>query len=284
MHAAILDFISYLGSERGLSQATIKSYSHDLNSFIAFLKGKELNHVVYEDLLAFFKFLKDAKLSSASINRKIVAIKVFFRFLRREGLIKTNPASHLELRRIFNKPLTVLQFDEVQKLLAAIDQSSKGGARDFAMILLLYACGIRVSELTGLDLQHVKDEHILIKGKGNKERIVPIAPVALSAIDAYLTWRDDDNEALFLDDRGQRVTRFYVYEKVQHYKVASKLTKAITPHGLRHAFATHLLEGKADLRLIQELLGHANIKTTDRYTHVSKAKLIQAFDAFHPKP
>jgi integrase/recombinase XerD len=284
MHPDVEDFVSYLASERGLSKATIQSYKGDLKDFLEFYGSSDLKQVTFEDLVRFFRTLKDKNLQNSSINRKIVAVKVFFKFLRREGVILENPAAHLELRRIWGQPLQVLSVEEVNTLLSSISHDAVAGKRDFAMLLLLYACGIRVSELTGLDIQHVKDESILIKGKGSKERVVPVAPIAVAAIDAYLQWRKDEEPALFLDDKGERISRFFVYERLKTIVTVCGLKKKVSPHGLRHAFATHLLEGKADLRLIQELLGHSSIKTTDRYTHVSKANLIAAFDAFHPKP
>ncbi len=275
------DFLIYLASERGLSKATVESYERDL---IDFSKDIQSLKISLADIVTYFETLKKKGLKTTSINRKIVALKVFFKFLKREGYIEKNPTHGLELKKTFAIPPKVPKVEELEKLFLTIPRDSISGLRDYALFLTIYASGLRVSEACGLLIKDIKEEMILVKGKGSKERIVPIAPIALQAIDEYLKRRHDEQKELFLDDRGTKITRFFVFKKLRFYLEKSGLQTLISPHGLRHAFATHLLDGEADLRLIQELLGHSSIKTTDRYTHVANEKLLKAFDLFHPKP
>ena len=275
------DFLIYLASERGLARATIESYEADLTDFSKAVSKQTLD---LNAIVDYFQELKNKGLKETSINRKIVALKVFFKFLKREGYIDKNPTYGLELKKTSITPPKVPHLKELERFFLAIKRDCIFGVRDYALFLTIYASGLRVSEVCGLLIQHLKDGMILVKGKGSKERIVPIAPVAIDAIDAYLALREDDQKELFLDDRGQKITRFFVFKKLKSYLKKAEIDQDLSPHTLRHAFATHLLDGNADLRLIQELLGHSSIKTTDRYTHVAKEKLLKAFDSFHPKP
>jgi integrase/recombinase XerD len=276
----IEDFLIYLGSERGLSRATIESYESDLNHFN---KVTSADKPDFKDITTYFQSLKEAGLKESTLNRKIVCIKVFFKFLKREGYIEKNPTIGLELRKARISPPKTLSVNELEKFFLSIPQDTLQGKRDYALFLTIYASGLRVSEVCDLQLSHVKEDTLLVKGKGSKERIVPIAKVAIDAIDRYLQHRKDQEKELFLDDRGLKMTRFFVFWTLKNYLKKIGFSN-VSPHTFRHAFATHLLDGKADLRLIQELLGHASIKTTDRYTHVAKDRLIKAFDSFHPKP
>jgi integrase/recombinase XerD len=179
----------------------------------------------------------------------------------------------------------VLTVEEVTRFLGAPDRETAVGARDFAIFQVMYASGLRVSELCGLNIGDISDDQVRVRGKGNKERVVPIAASAVAAVDHYLVHsRKEGDGALFLSNRGQRIDRVAVWERVKFYAKKAVISKEISPHTLRHSFATHLLENGADLRVIQELLGHANIATTDRYTHVSRKHLHAAFEKFHPKP
>lgn len=274
------DFLMYLGSERGLAKATIDSYRSDL---LHFSKNVELSSATIQEIAEYFKGLKSLGLKDVSINRKIVAIKVFYKFLKRESYIQKNPTSGLELKKIQLPPPKSWNVALLDKFFSSIPKDNLQGIRDYAVFLTMYASGLRVSEVTTLEIIHVKEDMLLVKGKGSKERTVPIAKIAIDAIDNYLKNRDDDHKELFLDDKNKKMTRFFVFSRLKFYLKKSGMPN-YSPHTLRHAFATHLLDGKADLRLIQELLGHSSIKTTDRYTHVAKEKLIQAFDTFHPKP
>jgi integrase/recombinase XerD len=183
----------------------------------------------------------------------------------------------------------VLSVAEVDALLKAPDVATAAGARDRAVLQVIYACGLRVSEACGLNLQDVGDQIVRVRGKGGKERVVPIAKSAVEAIDDYLTrFRQEGERAkhppLFVSEKGKRIDRILVWKRVKHYAEIAGIRKEISPHTLRHSFATHLLENGADLRVIQEMLGHSNIQTTDRYTHISQRHLAEAFEAFHPRP
>ncbi|MES2121189.1 MAG: tyrosine-type recombinase/integrase, partial [Chlamydiota bacterium] len=193
---------------------------------------------------------------------------------------------HLDSPKMWQLIPEVLTVSEVNALLHAPNPEEFAGARDQAVLLVLYASGLRVSEVCGLNLQDVDDQVVRVKGKGGKERIVPIAQVATSAIDHYLVRfrKESDFPALFVTEKNRRIDRTLVWKRVKFYAKAAGIQKSISPHTLRHSFATHLLENGADLRVIQEMLGHANIATTDRYTHISTQHLADAFNAFHPRP
>lgn len=278
------DFLLYLGSEKGLSPHTLQAYGRDLKAFERFLQGKAWDTVVQEDVLSYLQYVKD-KYATSSVCRMLVAIKVFFRFLKREGLISADPTRYLDSPKLWQLIPEVLSLDEVTRLLAAPTEEDATGSRDKAMLHVLYASGLRVSELCGLNLTDVDDTRVRVKGKGNKERIVPIAKTAVDAIDRYLTkWRQNAEGPLFVTAQGRRIDRVAVWQRVKFYAKKVGIQKPISPHTLRHSFATHLLENGADLRVIQEMLGHVSIHTTDRYTHVSQKHLNDAFDRFHPRP
>lgn len=275
------DFLLFLASERGLSRSTLMSYAFDIKDFF-----EKTNYQVpdIQSVTNYFKILKANGLKETSINRKISCLKVFFKFLKREGYIDHNPTYSLELKKTWIKPPKILKTEDLERFFKAIALDSVEGLRDYALFMLMYASGLRVSEVIGLEITHLKDGFVFVRGKGNKERIVPVAPVAINAVDDYLKYRDDANKWLFLDQKGMPISRFTVFKRLKNYLKKAGLDLVYSPHSFRHAFATHLLDGKADLRLIQELLGHSNIKTTDRYTHVAKERLIKSFDEFHPKP
>lgn len=292
MQPLIEDFLSYLGSEKGLAQNTLFSYRRDIGLFIALLKEKgitEIKEVKEEDLIDFLASLKQAEYAASSICRALVAIRMFFRFLKREKWVEKDVASRLDSPKMWQLIPEVLTVAEVDALLNAPDPSCEEGARDRAVLQVIYASGLRVSEVCGLQLYDVDDQFVKVRGKGGKERIVPIASQAVEAIDHYLTqFRTVEEEKrdapLFLSERGKRLDRTFVWKRVKLLAKRAGISKRISPHTLRHSFATHLLENGADLRVIQEMLGHANIATTDRYTHISQRHLIEAFEAFHPRP
>ena len=229
--------------------------------------------------------MKEKNHASSSLSRYLISLKVFFRYLKKEKIISSDPTIHLENPKLWQLIPEVLSLEETEKLLNMPDPSCFLGARDHAILSVLYASGLRVSELCGLNLIDVSEDHVRVKGKGNKERIVPIAQVALSRIDHYLKeFRKDKEEALFITQRGKRIDRIAVWERIKWYAKKAGIEKNISPHTLRHSFATHLLENGADLRVIQEMLGHANIATTDKYTHISHKHLQNAFSKFHPRP
>lgn len=283
MEREISDFLIYLGSEKGLSPRTLEAYGRDLRLF-SNSTAKDSTEIQTDHIVEYFQQLKNRGVASSSICRALVAIKVFFRFLKREKLIAHNPTLFLESPKMWQLIPEVLTVSEVSLLIEAPDVDSEVGARDRAIFQVMYASGLRVSELCGLNLGDVSDDQVRVKGKGNKERVIPIAPSAVAAVDHYLTqFRKEGEGPLFLSTKGKRIDRVAVWERVKFYAKKVGITKPISPHTLRHSFATHLLENGADLRVIQEMLGHAHIGTTDRYTHVSRRHLHDAFEKFHPR-
>lgn len=209
---------------------------------------------------------------------------MFFRFLKREKRVDHNPTLFLESPKMWQLIPEVMTEEEVSKFLEAPGRDDFVGARDRALFHLMYASGLRVSEVCGLNVGDVSDDFVRVKGKGGKERIVPVAEAAIKELDHFLVnFRQEGEGAIFTTERGSRMSRISVWGRVKFYAKKIGLVKEISPHTLRHSFATHLLENGADLRIIQELLGHANIATTDRYTHISHKHLHAAFEKFHPK-
>jgi integrase/recombinase XerD len=277
------EFLSYLGAEKGLSKNTLEAYGRDISAFFNYSNNK--TEVSQEEILGFFRYLKEKNYAASSICRMIVAIKVFFRFLKKEGHIGSDPTLYLDSPKMWQLIPEVLTVAEVTTLLKQPDMASFQGARDRAILEVLYASGLRVSELCNLNIENVDDTFVRVTGKGNKERIVPIARSAIEKIDHFLgKFRSDDQGALFVTEKGKRIDRVMVWKRVKFYAKKAGITKEISPHTLRHSFATHLLENGADLRVIQDMLGHANIGTTDRYTHISQKHLHEAFSKFHPRP
>ncbi len=276
------DFLSFIGAEKGLSVNTIEAYERDIRRFV---EGKN-REIQEETIVSHLSELKEKGYASSSIYRSLMALRVFFRFLRGEGYVAKDPTALLDSPKMWQLIPEVLSSDEVEKLLDAPDKKCEEGARDKAILETLYATGIRVSELCDLNVYDVGDTEVRVRGKGGKERMVPIGEEALLAIDAYLANFREAREKecpLFLSKRGKRIGRTTVWERVKHYARAVGIDKEISPHTLRHSFATHLLDHGADLRVIQEMLGHADIGTTERYTHLSKKRLFEAFDTFHPR-
>ena len=284
-------FTVYLHTERDVSPHTLAAYRSDLAQLLAFAvreKGEsvsahDIDHLFLRRYLAGLS--KDTKKSS--IGRKLAAIRSFFRFLLRRGTIVKNPAELIatpkkELRLPFH-----LDIDQATALMEAPDDDRKFALRDRAILELLYSSGLRVSELTGLNIGELDlaAGSVRVTGKGGKERIVPVGSRALEALQKYLGERNDDTATgpLFLNTRGGRINRRSVARIVDAHVMRIAAFKRISPHTLRHTFATHMLEGGADLRAIQELLGHASLSTTQKYTHVSIDRLMDVYDKAHPK-
>jgi integrase/recombinase XerD len=288
MSSFVDEFLNYLRFEKGLSSHTIKAYGSDLFLFSSFLKKLSWEKVKEEDLYSFLKHLKDAAYASASICRMIVSTKSFFRFLKNEGHIPVDFSATIDLPKVWQLIPEVLTIEEADLLLQAPENGSFVGARDKAILELLYATGMRVSELCKCDVDDVGDSFVKVSGKGKKERLIPVGKKALDAIDHFLLYfRGDakgENAPLFITCRRKRIDRVTVWERVKYWGKKAKIEKKISPHTLRHSFATHLLENGADLRVIQEMLGHEEIATTDRYTHLREDLLKKAFDSFHPRP
>ncbi len=275
----LADFIAYLRSEKGLSPHSIEAYERDVRLF--------LEHYSYsvEDVIAHLSDLKARGYASSSIARTLIAIKVFFRFLFRENILEKNLSLMLETPKLWQLVPEVMSQAEVLRLLETPNRETFSGARDRAILEVLYASGLRVSELCALSLYSIDESSVKVFGKGGKERVVPIGRAALEAVDHYLvSFRDRfEGDALFVTQRGKPIDRVGVWKMIKHYAKAAGIQKTVSPHTLRHSFATHLLDHGADLRVIQDMLGHASIATTDRYTHVSQARLQEAFSKFHPR-
>ncbi len=285
------EFISYLASEKGASHHTIEAYARDTAGFANHLKQVGVAtfcEVKRDHIVRYLSHLKEREYASASICRALIAIKVLFRFLKREGYLKVNITLTLDSPKLWQLIPEVLTGAEIERLLVQPCTSTEQGARDRAILEVLYGCGLRVSELCGLNIYDVNDQYVKVMGKGRKERVVPIGRKAIEAIDYYLgqfrdRWDSEKEKALFVNSVGKRIDRMTVWERVKAYAKAAGISKNISPHTLRHSFATHLLDNGAELRVIQEMLGHASIASTDRYTHVSQQRLQDAFHSFHPR-
>jgi integrase/recombinase XerD len=295
MRKLLEEFLNYLSVERGLSKNTIVSYKADLVSFITYLESKgpdKIEAVKRDDITKYLLHLKDKGLSSNSISRALVSIKMFYKFLAQERFIKDNVAGILESPKLIRPLPNVMNMPEVEKLLQAPDIRNWMGIRDKAILELMYATGMRVSEIVDLPTSTLNLDvgFLKCKGKGDKERIVPIGSQAKNAINKYmqkvrptlLKSRTDNH--LFLSRLGKRVSRQSFWKMIKKYAKQARIKKDITPHTLRHSFATHLLERGADLRVVQEMLGHADIATTQFYTHINKERLKSIHKQFHPRP
>lgn len=266
------EYLESIEVEKGLSQNTIEAYGRDVESFIEFIKDKNLNDITRTDLYSFIKFLRDNKYAPSSVTRKIASIKGFFRWLKINEKIENDPSIGLESPKIPQKLPKVISSSDIDKIF-----SSNLSCFEKAIFELLYGCGLRVSELVNLDIKNINLQSKILRcfGKGSKERIVPIGEKAKAAILKYLELRNlypnKNSKKLFINKLGHQVSRQEVYNLSQ--KVGQIIDKHISPHVFRHSFATHLLENGADLRVVQELLGHSSVSTTQLYTHVSKKRL-----------
>ncbi len=285
------DFLSYIASEKGLAKNSIEAYGRDIAAFCAYLEKEGIDSfsgVTEDHIVQFLYQLKIWDYAPSSRARLLIAIKVLFRFLKREGTIPFNIAHYLASPKLWQKIPDALSYEEMELLLAQPKVAEEKGARDVAILELLYASGMRVSELCQLKINDIDETFIRVMGKGNKERLVPLGQKALAAIDHYLLhFRDRGKmfhlETLFLSKRGRPLSRMDIWNLIKYYAKSAGIQKNVSPHTMRHSFATHLLDNGADLRVIQELLGHVNIGSTDRYTHISKSHLQQSFDAYHPR-
>lgn len=295
MEEFIKEFMDYLSVERGLSKNTLESYSRDLNKYAGYLKKKgitNLERVKRPDIQDFMMGLKDDKLNASSIARNLVAIKVFHRYLTSQRLLKEDVTSVIETPKLWKTLPDVLDLKEVEAILNSPNTRLKQGLRDKAAIELMYATGMRVSELVNLKLTdlHMDMGFVRCLGKGQKERIIPVGSKAKEAIQKYLEkarpkfLKKRESGALFLTRLGKPMSRQTFWMVIKHYVRDARIKKRVTPHTLRHSFATHLLQNGADLRIVQELLGHANISTTQIYTHINKERLKQIHQKFHPRP
>ncbi len=291
MQRELAQFITYLDAERNVSPHTLAAYRSDLEQFRTFVDREKGEATAVEDVdhLLIRRYLAHLHRDHAksSIGRKLAALRAFFRHLLRTGRVAKNPAELVATPKREKKVPFHLNIDEVTALVEAPREGEPLSLRDRAILETLYSCGIRVSELTGLNVGDVDLEEGMVKvlGKGGKERIVPIGRPAREAVTAYLTARNEPphDAPLLLNARGGRLTRRSVARIVDKHILRLAAMKKISPHTLRHTFATHMLEGGADLRAIQELLGHASLSTTQKYTHVSIDRLMEVYDKAHPK-
>lgn len=288
MHRYIDKFINYLKVEKNASGHTIKNYSIDLNSFFLFLDGKDIAEVDHLTLRRFLAQLRSKAYSKRTIARKLASLRSLFKFLYREGHIKSNPITAISSPKLDKKLPKFLDVGQVTRLILKPDTATIAGLRDRAMLETLYSTGIRVSELVGLDTQDIDFISGVVKvlGKGSKERMVPIGEEALGAIRRYNDKKDKrekTRDAVFLNNRGGRLTDRSVRRMLDKYIHACAIEEKISPHSLRHSFATHLLDRGADLRSVQELLGHMNLSTTQIYTHVTMDRLKAVYDKAHPR-
>jgi len=290
-------FDRYLRTERGVSPHTLRNYASDLRQFAVYLtamaKAGHLEPSWCEvDVLTIRGYLaaRYGEITASSTGRKLSALRSFFKFLTREGKVSMNPASWIERPKLPKTQPEFLPIDDMFRLLEMPPEDRHLGVRDRAILEFIYSAGVRVSELTGLNLEDLDASQRLVRvrGKGKKERIVPVGRPALEATALYLAVREThfgpapDPRALFLNYRGTRLTSRSVGRMVERYTLLAGILRDIGPHALRHTFATHLLAGGADLRAIQEMLGHASLSSTQRYTHVAVEKLMEIYDKAHP--
>ncbi len=291
---AVEPFLDHLRFERGLSEKTVEAYAHDVSRMAAFAAAagrRGPGEVTTADLRRLLLSLKDVGLAPASLGRNLSALRTYFRFLLGENLVVADPTERIDAPKGWKRLPEVLSVDEIARLLEAPDLAHPQAWRDRAMLEFAYASGVRVSELTGLRLRglHLDEEFASVVGKGSRERLVPIGRRAIGALSIYLREtrprldRGRSDGRVFLNARGGPLTRMGVWKILRQHVESAGIEKRVTPHTLRHSFATHLLEGGADLVAVQEMLGHADISTTQIYTHVDRSFLQQTHRSFHPR-
>jgi len=307
-------FLNYLSVERGLSNNTIISYRADLNSYVDFMTNQRidaLSKIAKNDIINFMLAQKDKGISANSIARRLAAIRMFHRFLARERILKSDPTTLIDSPKLWKKIPETLSLNEVDALIAQPDIRDKQGIRDKAILETLYATGMRVSEAVNLKIDNVNLDIGFLRciGKGNKERVIPLGKKAITGIKRYLEVsrphilnpirntraakekdkisngvKNKASEFLFVNRFGKKISRQSFWKIIKKYAKTARIKKPMKPHTLRHSFATHLLERGADLRSVQEMLGHSNISTTQIYTHINKDRLKTIHRMFHPRP
>lgn len=294
-------FIDYLRTEKSLSENTISSYSLDLDKFFSYIEDvkfiNRLKKISEDTITEFLKYLNSSgnklekKYSHKSVSRFISSLKTFFKYLESEDIVTSNPLINIESPKSSRLLPEVLSIEETDKLLSIPDISDKLGLRDKALLETMYASGLRVSETINLEISKIyfDDGFIRVIGKGSKERIVPVGKTALKFITKYinesrsLLKNKNSFNYLFLNFRGSKLSRMGILGIIREYAHKANINKRVHPHTLRHSFATHLLQGGADIRIIQEMLGHSDISTTQIYTHIDKDYLIEVHKSFHPR-
>ena len=293
------EFLTRMRVEKSASELTLRSYRTDILQYLAFsadiqgveVTDLELDAIDYRSLRLYLMALQEQEMARSSIARKLAALRSFAKYLCREDKLENNPISHIATPRQVKKLPHILYPMEIAALMQAPDGSSPAGLRDCAILETLYACGLRVSELTGMNLDDLdlEEAYLKVRGKGNKERLVPIGNMARQALQNYLDSGRErfqpsaDEQAVFLNRLGGRLSRRSIVNIVDKYMQEAALYQHISPHTLRHSFASHMLEGGADLRAVQELLGHARLSTTQIYTHLSRDNIKMVYDQTHPR-
>ena len=284
-------FLEYLTVELGLAVNTRLAYVRDLEHFATWAK-KTTSKITRKDVINYISFLKKQKFAQSSLARKLAALKAFFRFMTNEGYLEIDPAEAVEAGNKAKMLPKVLNISEVDKLLAAPDLNTEDGFRDRTMLEVMYATGMRVSELIHLQISSVNlpMKYVIAFGKGSKERIIPLGHYAVNYVEKYLNVVRPKlakegvlDKTLFLSVRGRAMTRQRFWQIIKEYGAKAGIKKVLTPHVLRHSFATHLLNNGADLRTVQELLGHADISTTQIYTHLTNNRLKAVYEKSHPR-
>jgi len=289
MKDSLAAFLRHLSLEKDASPHTLRSYRTDLREFVQYAGGGDpstwLRDIDTRSIRGYLAHLHARSLDATTIARKLAAVRSWFRFLVRRGVLERNVAREVRGPRPPKKLVSFLPIDEAMALMDAKTPDAGARVRDAAVLELLYATGLRVSELSGLDLDDLdrSQQTVRVLGKGRKERIVPYGSRAASALSAYLTGRGTGAGPLFANRRGGRLTVRSLHTIVRRSAAATGITRRVSPHTLRHTFATHLLDAGADLRVIQELLGHSRLSTTQRYTHVGADQLMRVYDAAHPR-
>ena len=287
-------FLGHLTLTKGMSANTAAAYSDDVDKLIRYLNdaGIGIEHATTDDLERFVCTLQDVGIQPRSQARIISGVKSFYKFLRLEGYMETDPTELLLTPKIGRHLPEVLTIAEIDAMIACIDMSKAEGQRNRAIIETMYGCGLRVSELVGLQLSqlYIKERYVIIQGKGNKQRLVPISQVAIEQINLYLEQtrshqvaKKGSEDILFLNRRGAMLTRQMIFHIIKQLCELAGIRKVISPHTLRHSFATHLLEGGANLRAIQQMLGHESITTTEIYVHIDRTRLRDEILAHHPR-
>jgi integrase/recombinase XerD len=283
------DFFNYLYIEKGLSQNTVKSYKKDIDSFLSWSYNLDnLNFVNFQEaeINNYISFLFESKLKSSSVNRKISSLKALYLYLIKKNIINNSPVSEIVTPKQEKYLPISMSEDEVDKLLASPDLSIEIEVRDKAMIEMLYATGMRISELLNLKIIDMDINRCVVKvlGKGSKERLIPFGESALEALNSYFSVRKNStSKEVFLSNRGSKLSRVAFWKRIKIYLSRANLKESISPHTLRHAFATHLLNRGADLRSVQLLLGHSDLSTTQIYTHIAKQRLGEVLKKHHPR-
>jgi integrase/recombinase XerD len=286
-------FVRYLRSECHLAENTVLAYDRDLRRFLTWLGSRRIEGLSISELSGYPAWLLQQELAPASVSRHVVSLKVFFRYLQLESVLAENQAELLGTQKLWQRVPSVLSPDEIEALVTAPKPPQPWPRRDRAMLELLYATGCRVSELSNLKVRdlHLEERYCLCHGKGDKQRVVPLGKKAVAAVEAYLQHerpklvarKSTPSLFLLLSTRGARLRRERIWELIKRYAKLAGCTDELSPHSLRHSFATHLLAGGADLRQVQEMLGHASIATTQIYTHVDHSRLKKVHAQFHPR-